>query len=180
MLLKMAFIQEGLGKVGPTLYYLKLYYLASDDEQALHKMEELAGKFKLNGYSFSDADRLQRWISKKMHLIQAGFAGIAFVASLTFFFPQKRIKTPWAMVLVIFMAITALVYLNNFYTLNSVIVSNEHTYLMQGPSAGSQVVSIIDEGNQLESLAQEDVWLKVRWMEKIVYVKKNSVLPVTL
>src|SRR5277367_2596703 len=62
MLLKMAFIQEGLGKIGPTLYYLKLYYLASDDEQALHKMEELAGKFKLNGYSFSEEDRLQRWV----------------------------------------------------------------------------------------------------------------------
>src|SRR5690348_1763124 len=41
MLLKMAYIQEGLGKIGQTLYYLRLYYLASDDEQALHKMEEL-------------------------------------------------------------------------------------------------------------------------------------------
>src|SRR5689334_2250894 len=35
MLLKMAYIQEGLGKIGQTLYYLKLYHLATDDEQAL-------------------------------------------------------------------------------------------------------------------------------------------------
>src|SRR3954468_14023429 len=49
MLLKMAYIQEGLGKIGQTLYYLKLYHLATDDEQALRKMEELAGKFGLSG-----------------------------------------------------------------------------------------------------------------------------------
>src|ERR1041385_4283576 len=38
MLLKMAYIQEGLGKIGQTLYYLKLYHVATDDEQALRKI----------------------------------------------------------------------------------------------------------------------------------------------
>ena len=42
MLLKMAYIQEGLNHVGQALYYLNLYYLASKDKSVLGKMEELA------------------------------------------------------------------------------------------------------------------------------------------
>src|SRR5258706_15718509 len=75
MLLKMAYIQEGLGKIGPTLYYLKLYNLVSNDEQALNKMGELAAIFKLSGYAEKDADRFQRWINKNRILIQPAVAG---------------------------------------------------------------------------------------------------------
>ncbi len=180
MLLKMAFIQEGLGKIGPTLFYLNLYYLASDDQQALQKMEELAAKFKLSGYSFSEADRLQRWISKNNLLIQLAIAGVVLMASFFFFLQRKKDKTPWAMAFVILIASTALVYCNNFYSANSVIVGNDRTYLMEGPSAGAKVVGIIGEGNQLEVLGKDDVWLKVKWIDKAAYVKKNSVLNVTL
>ena len=54
MLLKMSYIQEGLGHTSLSLYYLNLYYLASHDEQALSKMEEIASKNGLEGYQSSD------------------------------------------------------------------------------------------------------------------------------
>src|SRR5436190_19381321 len=50
MFLRMAYIQEGLGHLGESMYYLNLYFLASDDTQALNKMEELAEKNNLEGY----------------------------------------------------------------------------------------------------------------------------------
>ena len=53
MLLKMAYIQEGLGHTSMSLYYLHLYYLASHDDQALTKMEEIASKNGLEGYQSS-------------------------------------------------------------------------------------------------------------------------------
>src|SRR5689334_22771820 len=34
ILLKMAYIQEGLGHLGRSMYYLNLYYQATDDKQA--------------------------------------------------------------------------------------------------------------------------------------------------
>ena len=49
MLLRMAFIHEGLGRLGESLFYLNLYHLASSDPQALKKMEELAEKNRLQG-----------------------------------------------------------------------------------------------------------------------------------
>src|SRR5688572_16230256 len=44
MLLKMAFIQEGLNHIGRALYYLNLYYLATKDKTTLDKIQELANK----------------------------------------------------------------------------------------------------------------------------------------
>src|SRR5688572_21789201 len=57
MLLKMAHIQEGLNRIGQALYYLNLYYLASNDKTVLTKMEELATRYNLEGYENTDADR---------------------------------------------------------------------------------------------------------------------------
>jgi hypothetical protein len=51
---------------------------------------------------------------------------------------------------------------------------------MEGPSSGAPVAGILTEGNQLQLLGRNDVWLKVKWMEKIVYVKNSSVLEVML
>src|SRR5882762_7573316 len=42
MLLKMAYIQEGLGHISRTLYYLTLYYKETRDERVLAKIDEIA------------------------------------------------------------------------------------------------------------------------------------------
>ena len=180
MLLKMAYIQEGLGKIGPTIYYLRLYHLATDDEQALRKMEELAAKYKLSGFDSTDANRLQHWINKNKMIIQAGLALMLLATSLILFLQKRPGKKPWLATAVIILVSGLTLYLNNFYSSTSVIVVSDHTYLMDGPSAGAPVAGVVGEGNQFESIGQKDVWLKVRWMDKTVYVKKNSVRTVDL
>src|SRR4249920_2353850 len=60
MLLRMAYINEGLGKVGATLYFLKIYYLATGYDHAQKKTEELAAKFKLTVYEEDNSNRLYR------------------------------------------------------------------------------------------------------------------------
>jgi uncharacterized protein YgiM (DUF1202 family) len=51
---------------------------------------------------------------------------------------------------------------------------------MSGPSAGANVVSLIKEGNKLKIKDKKDVWLKVEWLDKDVYIKEQQVLPVAL
>ena len=57
MLLKMAYIHEGLGNVSQGLYYLNLYYQATGDHQTLLKMQELAVKNRLEGYENPESDQ---------------------------------------------------------------------------------------------------------------------------
>lgn len=180
MLLKMAYINEGLGKVGPTLYFLKLYYLASDDEQALKKTEEIAAKFKLSGYEVNDSSRLKRWVTKYTSLIQAILLLILFGMSIIIFFQRKQNQKPWGVFIVFVLVMGLVFYSNNFYSSNSVIVTTDKTYLMDGPSAGAHVSAVISEGNLLHSLGREDVWRKVKWVDKEVYVKENAVMELSL
>src|SRR5260221_9847791 len=67
LLLKIAFIQEGLGHLGQSMYYLNLYFLATHDPQTQIKIEEMAARNKLEGYSDSDAARLWTW-TKENHV----------------------------------------------------------------------------------------------------------------
>ncbi|MBS1506052.1 MAG: hypothetical protein JSS79_05345 [Bacteroidetes bacterium] len=180
MLLKMAYIEEGLGKIGPTLYYLQLYHLASHDDQSLQKMEELASKFNLQGYQNNDASRLSRWFHNGKMLVLAILSALLVLAAFFSYYQRKNQRQPWLAFVCLVLVSVAILYVNNSSPATSVIVSADNTFLMDGPSAGAPVATVIGEGNQLEALGREDVWLKVKWMDKVVFVKENAVLKVAL
>jgi hypothetical protein len=71
-------------------------------------------------------------------------------------------------------AILLFVQVNLFTESEEGIVSDNQTYLMSGPSAGSSVIAIISEGHQLKIKDQKDVWLKVEWQDKSAYVKEDK------
>jgi hypothetical protein len=51
---------------------------------------------------------------------------------------------------------------------------------MSGPSAGSSVVEIIDEGHLLDVLGKKDIWVHTKWMNQDVYVKEDQILMIEL
>jgi len=179
MLLKMAYIQEGLGHVSQSIYYLQLYYQVSTDEQALRKIEELATKNKLEGYA-SDAD--QTFFRSLADQYSVQVSGVLLAIVLFFFsiiiYKKKRSKERpvWAgFTLLLFLGLL-FVQTNFLKETAHGIVSETTTYLMSGPSAGAPVVAIIGEGHQLKIKGQKDVWLRVEWADKDVYVKQNKLL----
>jgi hypothetical protein len=180
MLLKMAYINEGLGKIGSTLYFLKLYNLATDDDQALKKSEELATKFKLAGYESNDSSRLANWLSKNMSWFQLALSVLLFIAAVAVYLQRRRQRNPWGAFALLILVVTVLLWSNNAYQSEPVIVSSHKAYLMEGPSSGAAVAGIIDEGNLLKSFGEEDVWVKVKWLDKDVYIKQNAVMKVAL
>jgi hypothetical protein len=180
MLLRMAYINEGLGKVGATLYFLKLYHLATGDDHALKKTEELAAKFKLTGYEEDTSGKMQRGIITNAIWIQAGLSLALLIIAIAIFFQQKQSRRPWELQAAFILVVGVLFYFNNFSSSESGIVTSEKAYLMDGPSAGANVVSVIQEGTLLKLLSHEDVWLRVKWTDKEVYLKEKEVLKVAL
>jgi len=182
MLLKMAFIQEGLGHLGQSMYYLNLYYLATHDPQALVKIEEMARRNRLEGYSDSDAARL--WtILKENHvqLLTALVSICVFLFALLYYQKVKQKKRP-TVTLVVLTLFLALLFIQTYFLQYKTegIIASGSTYLMAGPSAGSSVIAIVGEGHRLEILGKKDVWLKVKWLDSEVYVKEGALLPVSL
>lgn len=182
MLLKMAYIEEALGRLGESLYYLNLYYLASHDEQALAKMEEMADKKHLEGYDANSfvPFRATLW---EYYLQLAGLLAATSLLILALMVNRVRQKKSpslaFAVLLALFLA-ALFVHVNYSRSFNRVIITRAGTYLMSGPSSASSVVEIVGEGHQVSVTGQEDVWLKVQWKNGEAYVRDFLVKRVEL
>jgi hypothetical protein len=182
MLLKMAYIQEGLGNVGKAMYYLNLYFLVSNDKTVLEKMEELAARFNLDGYEATDADRFLTFYNDYYTRISIALAAlIILMLSIMFYSRYKMHRRPVASAIIMGMFLIAtLVHLNLGSRVNTGIISNPSTYIMDGPSAGANLITITNDGHRVEVIGKKDVWLKILWDGRTAYIRENSLLPVQL
>ncbi len=181
MLLKMAYIEEGLNRVGQALYYLNLYYLASKDKFVLEKMDELAAKYNLDGYKSSDADLALSFYHDYQLPISITLAAVAvFLLSLLFYWRKKGNRSVAVAVLLVVTLALLGIHQNLGGQTSTAIVGEPNTYLMDGPSPGASVVSVIEEGHRVEVVGKVDVWYEVKWNENTVYVRDHNLLMVAL
>jgi hypothetical protein len=181
MLLKMAYIQEGLGHVGLCLYYLNLYQHASDDPQTATKMEELASKYRLEGYQSSNSSRFFHFFYKNNPRIIVGLSIFTFfLFAITIYQKRKGSNIVVVTLLVVFFSSLLFAVANWGSKPSLAIISSSSTYLMSGPSAGASVVAILEEGHRVAIVGKKDVWLKIKWHDKDSFIKESSVLPITI
>lgn len=182
MLLKMAYIKEGLGNYSEALYYLNLFYLKTLDKSVLKKMEELAEKYRLQGYDYSDTEFFLTLYYKYYNLIALAVVSLALLTGAMVYYQKFRLKQrPYFAGILLVLICAALFYLVNFgkeYNLG--IVAREGTHLMSGPSAGAEPVEIIDPGHRVRILGHNDVWTRIQWNDQEVFVKRKNLLPVRL
>lgn len=182
MLLKMAFIQEGLLRTGQALYYLNLYYLATRDKTTLEKMNGLAEKYNLEGYEQTDNDRfLSFYHDYQLHISSALAALLALMLSISVYTKVRLKRKPvvsFVMVCLFSLALVANVYYPDRFSTG--IIAAPSTYIMSGPSSAASVVEIIGDGHRVSVLGEKDVWLKIRWNDNEAYIKQNALLSVKL
>ncbi|TRX54310.1 SH3 domain-containing protein [Fulvivirga sp. M361] len=176
MLLKMAFIKEGLGDFSGALYYLNTYYLKTVDRRVMTKMEELAEKKELYGYEFQDADFVITHFYKYFNIITYSLLAIAVLLLALAYRQKVRLKQSPVLPAVFMVVVLAIL----FYTLNfgrdydRAIIVDSNTYLMSGPSAGSEVIDVVGKGHRVSYLNEKDVWVKIDWQGKMAFIKKDK------
>jgi hypothetical protein len=181
MLLKMAFIKEGLNQVGPALYYLNLYYVATNDKSVLTKMEDLATRYNLTGYESTDSDKiLSFYRDYHFYLTLALAAIVVFLVSLAYSIRRKGRRPMAAGIVAIIVLAGFFVHLNMGEDISMGIVDSSNTFLMDGPSPGASVVEVVKEGHRLEIVGKKDVWLQVLWNGEVAYIREGNILPVRL
>ena len=182
MLLKMAYINEGLNNIGSAMYYLNLYYAATRDKSVLRKMDELATKFGLEGYETTDADRFWAfYLENHLYLSVVIAALIMLLVSFMYHTRMRLYRRPIASAIGV-VALVFVLFLHQYYGEQQTrgITAQPSTYLMAGPSAGASVLDVIGDGHRVEVIGKKDVWLKIRWDDEVAYVKENSVRAVRL
>lgn len=176
MLMKMAFIKEGLEEYPEALYYLTQYYTLTHSNLALNKINEIAEAQGLEGYEVTDADFFLSWYSMNYDLMLLGLMAVLFVLFLLQgfrFWKGKGFSTGLATWQLIFaLCLAALV--NYPLTDDEAIIVDPATYLMSGPSAGATMTEIVSQGHKVKVLTPGDVWTKIQWHDTEVYVRTGS------
>lgn len=182
MLLKMAYIKEGLGGFSDALYYLNLYYLKTADRKVLDKMEELAAKNSLVGYSFNDLEFVQTLFYKYYNNLVVFLLAIAILClSAVYLLKVKRKSNPSLAAIGMVVTLAVLFYTLNFAKdYDRAIVSKSNSYLMSGPSAAAESIKIINKGNRLKVLGYEDIWTKVEVDTKVGFIRSDKLKAVEL
>ena len=178
MLLKMGFIQEGLGNYSQSLYYLNLYYSLTSDKTVLKKMETLAKDNRLEGYEFTDWSWLMNVYKRyRQQIIMVVLGLTLLIFSLILYQKRRSQERPVVAGIFFVISLAVLFGLLNFLPDHSKgIIKNNPAYIRTAPSGASDVTEIIGSGHRVTVLGKEDVWVKIRWKEEVAYIKENGIL----
>ena len=182
MLLKMAFIKEGLSDYSNALYYLNLYYLQTQNKRALRKMEEIAQEYSLFGYNYTDKEFFLNFFYRYYYQIVL----IVVVTTLLIFtylvYKKRKLRiNPGMSIVNLVIAIILLFVIVNFgRSYRAGIITEPNAYLMKGPSSGADVKEIVDKGHRVRIIGHEDVWVKIRWMDDIAYIRETQIREIRL
>ncbi|MDF9799796.1 hypothetical protein OKW21_005059 [Catalinimonas alkaloidigena] len=176
MLLKMAFIQEGLNEYSEALYYLSEYYLMTSDDAAVAKISKLSSEHNLRGYEFTDFDLIQTFFKKNQYVFIYVILALALVGLAYFVFRRNKIKEkPYGFGITYVLLLALLFYLSNFpLAPEHAIITDSNTYIMTGPSAGAEVLRVSEKGHKVKVAGQEDVWTKIEWNGETAFVREDN------
>ena len=178
MLLRMAFIREGLGDYTQALYYLNLYYRQKPRQSVALKMEELANRHNLKGYQFSDADFFFIWYDRYYEYLVAALLLLSGLLLITV--TRKKLLGRFVLsrhgIGLMLLLLLNLGLLNLRFDARTAIVARENAYLMSAPSAGARLVHISRKGNRLPVSGRQDIWLKTEWNGQTAFVRQQHVL----
>lgn len=175
MLLRMAFIQEGLGDHSEALYYLNEYYILTSDERAVEKIQQLSEAHNLRGYTYQDYDLFLRFFREHRFLFLYGLLAIALVGLAYVALRKKRIEHPYGFGVSYVILLGLLFFITNFsVSPRQAIITADNTYIMKGPSAGAAVVSVSGKGHRVTVEGQQDVWTKIEWEGQPAFVRQHN------
>lgn len=174
MLLKMAFIQDGLGDYAEALYYLDKYYQLSADRNVVGKIQELADSNELKGYGYNDTHYFLALLGR--YQLQLLLLLLAIIGSLLVYIMKKSKSgdKPFAAGIIQIILIVCLLGLNNVNPPVRAIIIATETLLRSGPSAGAEPIEIITKGHKVKVLEQNEVWTKIEWDGREVYLRNGK------
>lgn len=175
MLLKMAFIQEGLNNYAEALFYLDKYYQFSADRNVVGKIEELAETNDLKGYQYDDIHYFMALLEKYRIHFTLLLLAISLLLLLYFTRKAKEDEKPIAAGIIQVMVVGLIFAINNIQGSSRGIIVSNNTLLRSGPSAGAEPMEVLSKGHKVKVLDQDDVWIKVLWDGQEVYVRKGKV-----
>lgn len=172
MLLKMAFISEGMGDYPKTTLYLSKYYDHNPTSQIPNKIKELTNQSTLTGYNISEREQFLRILTDHSQEITSAIAVLLMLSLIILVLKGFRtgffISSSF-LILLLFIS-------NNFLNEpNTGIVTGNPSLIMTKPSAGGNLIRKVGPGHRVIIKSPIDIWYKIEWEDQEAFVKKDHI-----
>ncbi len=178
MLLKMAFIQEGLGDYSEALYYLSTLQQHYPNPDLRIKINTLAETHNIYGYDNYEEQVTVSFVQKNQDTLLYSsllLIGISFLTfSLIKLFTKKNNYLSLGICIISMLAFVSFqLFISN---IQYGISSRRHTYMMSSPSSASDVTEILEKkGHFLKIVGKKDVWYEVELNGVYQFIHENNV-----
>ena len=170
MLLKLSFIEEGIGNYEKALIYLSKHYYQTHNKETSTKIKSIAKKNELIGFEQNDLSLILNAYNKNIYLIHS-----ILVITLVLYLIIGGKKDINYHIRFMIISVLVLAIMNFNLTKKQGIVDQDNTYIMNGPSSGSDVYSIIKKGNKLKISKEYSIWYEVIFENKKKYIRKKNI-----
>ena len=170
MLLKLSFIEEGIGNYEKALIYLSKHYYQTNNKETSTKIKSIAKKNELIGFEQNDLSLILNAYNKNIYLIHSI---LVVILVLYLIIGEKKDISYHIRFMIISVLVLAIMNFN--LTKKQGIVDQDNTYIMNGPSSGSDVYSIIKKGNKLKISKEYSIWYEVIFENKKKYIRKKNI-----
>ncbi|UOG73483.1 hypothetical protein MTX78_15265 [Hymenobacter tibetensis] len=175
VLLRMAYVQEGLGHYPAALYYLHMVLVRQPRLATWRKMAEMARNQRLTGYPETWRQDLQLTFRRYYYLgLQILLIG-AVIGGTLLVVRRHQVTRGWWVTYGSYLLLTA-VYLNLLGTERAALVVRPRAALMAGPSAGAAWLTTATTGDRLLVQDQQDTWYQVQWQGQEAYIRAQDLL----
>lgn len=176
MLMKMSYIKEGIGEYENALYYLNYLYIWHPDQSIADKMEALATKHQLKGFTSSELDILfQVFTNYKQNITFTTVSLIALCIAITVFIRIKSSNTSYSL-LGVTIALGILLFafnnLNPFH--KKAIIAQDNSLIMTDASSASNFIQGVKKGNRISIIKEQDNWYQIEIDDTTGFIKKNN------
>ncbi|MDF7812136.1 SH3 domain-containing protein [Hymenobacter sp. YC55] len=175
LLVRMAYVQEGLGHYPAALYYLNMALARQPRLATWHKMAELARDQRLAGYPETWRQDLQLTFRRYYYWGLQGLLLGAVVGGTLLLVRRRQLTRGWWVAYGSYLVLTA-VYLNLLGTERAALVVRPRAAVMAGPSAGSAWLTTAAAGDRLVVQGQQDAWYQVQWQGQEAYIRTDDLL----
>jgi hypothetical protein len=170
LLLRMAYTQHQLGHYAAELLYLNMALARQPRLSTWRQLVALAQRQRVVGYPSTWQQDARVQVQRYYYPVLQGLLSVAVLVAVGLLLRRGRTgRGVWLAYSLYLLGTGA--YLYWLRPTPTGIVARSGVALMAGPGAGAAWLSTAAPGDRLPVLGRQDIWLRVRWQERVAYVR---------
>ena len=173
LLLRLAYAEHQQTHYAAELLYLNMALARQPRLSTWRQLTSLAQRQRLVGYPTTWQQDIRVQVQRYYYPILQGLLSGAVLLAVGLMWRRGRTsRGAWLVYSLYVLGIGA--YLYWLLPIPTGIVARSGVALMAGPGAGAAWLSTAAPGDRLLVLGRQDIWLRVRWQERVAYVRADD------